>query len=389
MPRPIVHIVITTDSHFVIPCLTMLTSAKANMDQESHYHIHVVYRSIEDYIKKAFLDLRAPNYHISLIEVQNDRWERFPKVGEFPPIVMLRLELPNILHNIDRVLFIDGDVIVLNDLTELYQTQMGDNLVAAMLSYSLEASGYAKQFRTGQCINAGIMLMNLKKLRNEDYVSKFFDAKLSAPKTWQYQDQDVINHCCTGRIKYLPPRYNVLIKIFRQYFQGDIESFNKYYGTNYSSMQALESDAVIIHLAGTHHFRPWERANGVYGPQWWHYYLMTPLAHLELPVITPDIRIQEEKQNIKRLEQRVRALENISNIHSREDHVPSSCVLQYKLFYFFPMLSTYTTYNSETGSVRKIIKLFNVFPVMVGKGNSNKMHWRLFMVLPIISWKRK
>ena len=81
----------------------------------------------------------------------------------------LRLLLPELLPELDKILYLDCDIIVRQDLTRLWnETDLGDNYLAAVYEAAIE--GQAERFRALGCdpvkyFNSGFLLMNLKQMR--------------------------------------------------------------------------------------------------------------------------------------------------------------------------------------------------------------------------------
>ena len=111
---------------------------------------------------------------------------------------LLRLALHEILPEEDRVLWLDIDTIVNEDITELFETDLEGCYVAA-------AEEPIRSKRPFRYYNAGVMIMDLRKLRDgmaEELIRYTNRVEMDFP------DQDVINLLCQGRIKAIDPYWN-------------------------------------------------------------------------------------------------------------------------------------------------------------------------------------
>ena len=106
-------------------------------------------------------------------------------------------------------------------------------------------------------INAGVLVLNLKALRDNDIVNKMIEL---VPKAFPVQDQDIINVVCYGHVKMLPPRFNVLPSIFMM--------SNRKLQTVYSLTEIEEArkKPCIIHYADQR--KPWKYDNIYEGGRW-------------------------------------------------------------------------------------------------------------------------
>ena len=128
-----------------------------------------------------FFQLSGPNYH-----------------QRFTYMVLMRAALHRVLKE-HRVLSLDYDVIVDGDISELWDLPLGKFYLAA----GLEPHKTHDDF---QAINAGVMLLNLKKLRDGkgDEIIEALNTK-----HYSFNEQDAINELCQGGILPLDPKYNV------------------------------------------------------------------------------------------------------------------------------------------------------------------------------------
>ena len=103
----------------------------------------------------------------------------------------------------DKALFLDCDTIVEKDLSSLWEIDLSDYYYGAVLQPD---DGRCGRFKKGDYFNAGVLLCNLKNLRNgtDDLLIKALQ-----DKDYEFPEQDAINELCEGRILSLPGRYNV------------------------------------------------------------------------------------------------------------------------------------------------------------------------------------
>ena len=114
----------------------------------------------------------------------------------------------------DKGIYVDSDTILMGDIGELYDKDLGDNVIAgrvdpkvAMVPEFVEYVEKALDVPHKEYINSGVLLMDLKKLRALHYITKMTDlikedADLVAP------DQDYLNVLCRGKILHIDPSWN-------------------------------------------------------------------------------------------------------------------------------------------------------------------------------------
>lgn len=126
-----------------------------------------------------------------------------------------RFFIPRLFPIYEKAIYIDSDTILRDDIGKLYDTKLGDNVVAAVVDPKVTV---IKEFRDyvdkglgvphKEYVNDGVMVMSLKKMRKMKYLStmigliKKYDADLLAP------DQDYLNVILRGKILHLDPGWN-------------------------------------------------------------------------------------------------------------------------------------------------------------------------------------
>lgn len=179
-----------------------------------------------------------------------------------------RLLLPELLPDTDQVLYLDVDTVVTRDLRPLMEVELGNHLLAGVKAvYPNRNPEHLRslEIEPGTYINAGVLLMNLGKMRQEGLQPRFLEL---AKKDFTFQDQDILNLTCRGKIHYLPPAYNVHAMFD---YRKDREYADQLFGSE-AVDEALD-DPKIIHYAGN---KPWNGADCFFYDQWWEAYRYSP-----------------------------------------------------------------------------------------------------------------
>lgn len=126
-----------------------------------------------------------------------------------------RLFIPNMYPNLDKALYLDVDIIVTGDISELYNKDLGNNLVGAVPDMAVQNTPVFIDYvenglgvPAANYFNAGILLMNLKEMREWNFEEKFIDL-LGRYSFRVAQDQDYLNVLTKDRVKYIDNSWNV------------------------------------------------------------------------------------------------------------------------------------------------------------------------------------
>ena len=277
-----IHIAVICDEGYVIPSITMLTSAYHNKKNGHNYAIHVLGDNISEFAQRKFKELEQPDFKVLLYPCSAERYANIniPKGASFNHVAMVKCELPELLPQVDKVLLLDGDILVTGDLAELYNTDLGNNVVAAVRELIGEHKKLHTLIGTSHYFNAGVMLLNLKTMREEKLGEKIIQTKLQAPPTWEFGEQDPYNVVCQGRTHFLHPRWNFLsTMIWHDIQQIPISAYNDFYHTSYASYTEMEADAIIHHFAW---LKPWKNNTMRHAALWQKYHNLSPLKNTSL-----------------------------------------------------------------------------------------------------------
>ena len=180
----------------------------------------------------------------------------------------LRLLLPELLPELDRILYLDCDIVVRQDIARLWEeTRLGDNYLAAV--YEAAIVGQAERFRALGCdparyFNSGFLMMNLAQMREEKVSERLLEA-CRVPYL-EFPDQDALNQVCQGRVLPLSPLYNSIRTFFIPKYKPD---FVRQYGEGL--WEQVQKEATIHYTGG----KPWDLFT-VQFAAWWRVYDTLP-----------------------------------------------------------------------------------------------------------------
>lgn len=144
--------------------------------------------------------------------------------GRYPKSAFSRLFAFDLLpKDIDRVLYLDCDIIVDGSIEELYNHEMDDKIIWAVKDCVSKAYKQKIGIKGDDVyINTGVMMMNLEKMRKfpmEECITEFVDQYAGV---MDYADQEIINGIFQGEFGILPPQWNVMTQ-FNQYSYNQLK----------------------------------------------------------------------------------------------------------------------------------------------------------------------
>ena len=122
-----------------------------------------------------------------------------------------RYIMPERYPQLDKALYLDGDLVVNGSLEKLWDTDITDYLCAGAHDLWVENINYKPQigFSSDELyINAGVLLLNIPKMQEEKIYEKLCETTISLGKQIQFQDQDIINLVCRLLLEKKKKKYN-------------------------------------------------------------------------------------------------------------------------------------------------------------------------------------
>ena len=207
--------------------------------------------------------------------------------GHYDISVYYRFFLAEILRYYDRCLYLDADIIIREDISKLYNTDLKGHIIGATKDIYIKILG-AKYKSWAKYLNktiktddvnpyfqAGVLLFDLDKFRKEDILKKLLYNLEYILKKPKLQDQCTLNYTLKTKVCFIDNRWNFDLNIQEDLVKQNpfilAETLNKEYIKNYEDAR---SNPFIIHYAGP--AKPWNSPHIEKADIWWSYARKTP-----------------------------------------------------------------------------------------------------------------
>lgn len=261
-----IDICLTSDLNYIkYMATTMLSILKNSNDNENiTFHLLISDSDLYDNEKQKILELKKiKDFQIKFYSPDLNKCQKFMEKSinkKWPLSAFYRLQIPYLIKDVDKLLYLDGDMIVNTNLSKLFDIDIKDNL--AIVTNSLpdfaltEAKRKLNFNESDTYFCSGFMLLNNYILRRDNYEAKFIDALNNVDELY-IADEDIFNIVFKNKVKYIENEWAYIV--------------TKYF---YNSPMPLDK-IKIIHYGG-HDVKPWkENFNGFYFIEWWKYFAQT------------------------------------------------------------------------------------------------------------------
>ncbi len=212
-----------TDNNYVPFLAVALTSLLDNASKNYFYKIYVLTTSLKkEYVDQLTLicEDACKNGANASIEFVSMREEMEKSSGTFhlrdyySKETYCRVFIPRVFPQYEKVLYLDCDIVVKGDISELFNIDIGDNIIGGaseevMVDYDVFGTYVEKALGVprNEYFSAGVLLINTKKYREEDIETKFIKL-MNAFKFRVTQDEDYLNVLCYGKTKMIDLGWN-------------------------------------------------------------------------------------------------------------------------------------------------------------------------------------
>ena len=287
-----VSVAFICDSNYVIPTAVAITSLVCNKNPDTYYDIYLIAAELSELEIEKFCEFRGNNTDIHIVKTSLKKLEGIPKFLHITSTSCLKFDLPNLIPNQDKVLYLDSDVIIQKDLSDLVETNINDYYAGAVKDIVL----IDNDLNIKNYFNSGVMLLNLKLMRENDASTSLMNIRRSAANL-TYVDQDCFNILFDKKVKLLPLIYNCFYGFFlKRRDKYSLDYTNKFFGTNYLSLDNIKKDSCIIHLVS--YDKPWIYFNSFFVREWDEYYRKSPFKLHKLKRKSIKLREFIESHNI-------------------------------------------------------------------------------------------
>ena len=249
------NIAYISDKGYLPYVMTSMYSAIKNKKINSFYNFYIIAKNFDNQDIKKLKTLEAFDVKISVINAEEKDLD-YENLGRFESfkITLQKIFLPTYLDKLGKVLYLDADTIVQEDLKKVYSTDVSSVYLAAtkdglMYQHAYHMEEIGLKWRNFY-FNSGVMLLNLKKMRKDNIEAKsirYFQTNKEV-----FGDQDVLNVVVKDKVIPISYRYNLNSTFFEE---KDAEFLSKFYGEKiYPTPRENYNKAAVLHFSG---FKPW------------------------------------------------------------------------------------------------------------------------------------
>ena len=245
-----IHIAMSLNDNYTYPIMVSITSILLNSNKNTFIEFHILIgKDVKAKSKKKITSLKRLNHNIkfSFHHIGNNFKGWIHGKKKLTVASFYRSISAELIKNVDKIIYLDGDTLTYGDLSEMYHLNM-DNVYFRGVR-EIKSKGAEPEIDRSRFICAGVMVMNLKLIRRDHIFNIFKKYYLKYfKKNIYYGDQHIINALFRNKIKFLPPKFGTWFMD-----QKYIKRYESLKPIIYTKKELIEANKnpIIRHLWGT------------------------------------------------------------------------------------------------------------------------------------------
>ena len=250
----IIHIACAADNNYAQHTFVMLTSLFEN-NKINSIHIHFLSADFNDSNKLNIENLvKEYQQTFTFYQLDEEIFKNFYISQHISYAAYYRIVIPHVIKSeVTKILYLDTDIIVCKNILELWNTNIGNNVLGAIKEPSFTEFERINIPPTNHYFNSGILIMNITEWREKNLTQIILTFIKLQHSNLTFWDQDALNAILSSQWKPLPPKWNQQSAIFELPRKKLIEVYGE------KELNEALSDPCIIHYTGSS--KPWDFLN--------------------------------------------------------------------------------------------------------------------------------
>lgn len=297
-----INIVFASDNNYAQHTAVAMASVLVNTKVPQKIQFYLIDDEIQQENKEKIIKtVQNLGGNIEFIKIKNSKLEDCYVSGELSRASYFRLDIANILdESIEKIIYLDCDLLVYDDIEKMWQLDMGGKPVAATCDLGIMASARVRKQKNKfiglpfdtPYFNAGVLIMDLKKWRDGNYAEAII--ALATQNKYPNHDQDALNKFFMNNWQEIPLRWDVIPPVFNLFF--------KILNKPDLRKKAIEAklNPAIFHYAGG--YKPWEyEIHDGFNDKYYEYLKLTEYKDAKMPQFDKRRKNRSIKRQMLRL----------------------------------------------------------------------------------------
>ncbi len=229
--KDVINVCFSSDNNYARYLALSLATILDSKEDDDNLHFYILDGGLSEDSKRKILNLKKiADFDIDFISVDEEKFNDCPleQGARLTRAAYYRLLIPDLVPDVDKILYMDCDIQVKSSLKELFSSDIKDYYLAAV--EDIDEVKNSNRLNLKKYFNSGVLLLNLAKFREINFTSKIFDWIALHKDQIVFHDQDVLNLYFADNVKFLDKKWNLQgilksVKFRKEYKEGNLIHF--------------------------------------------------------------------------------------------------------------------------------------------------------------------
>lgn len=254
-------VVLSTDDNYALYVSVTIQSLIDTIELDQGLNVFILYEELKEKTLSMFRQLQNERVKVIPKKIDGNAFRSTYEADYFTTAMYYRLAIPELFPEYEKVLYIDCDIILKQNIASLFEMDLSGCVIGAIYEYiddNLKQYLTSISYPSEKYFNSGVLLINCEEFRKQHIAQKCLN-QIKTNTKYRFPDQDILNFTCVGLVYPIDTKWN--FKPFYSYTnpkfsQKDIEQYEK-----------DKIEPALVHY--TSGYKPWNYPDKYLSADWW------------------------------------------------------------------------------------------------------------------------
>lgn len=254
-------VVLSTDDNYALYVAVTIQSLIDTTEVDQELNVFILYEELEEKTLSMFRQLQNERVKVVSKKIDGSFFQSTYEADYFTTAMYYRLAIPELFPEYEKVLYIDCDIILKQNIAALFEVDLSGYVIGAIYEYVDDS---LKQYLTGisypneKYFNSGVLLINCEEFRKH-HIAEECLLQIKKSSSYKFPDQDILNFTCTDLVYPIETKWN-----FKPFYSYTKPSFSR---KDIEQYERDKREPALVHY--TSGYKPWNYPNKYLSADWW------------------------------------------------------------------------------------------------------------------------
>ena len=254
-------VVLSADDNYALYVAVTIQSLIDTTEADQELNVFILYEELEEKTLSMFRQLQNERVKVVPKKIDGSIFQSTYEADYFTTAMYYRLSIPELFPEYEKVLYIDCDIILKQNIAALFEVDLSGCVIGAIYEYVddglkqyLTSIGYPNE----KYFNSGVLLINCEEFRKHHIAEECLQ-QIKKSSAYKFPDQDILNFTCSGLVYPIDTKWN-----FKPFYSYTKPSFSQ---NDIEQYERDKREPALVHY--TSGYKPWYYPDKYLSDEWW------------------------------------------------------------------------------------------------------------------------